>query len=118
MEKAEVNSKVLTIKGKAELEKLLDVGHDYILGVKVHCTQVAKDDKPNNGSFDMICRTALLGELVIESDLGKKFYAKTKGTPSQQQRWMMDRIGMDYDRDMAKIRRHSEEFKEFVNNLD
>ena len=118
MTKEEINSIILTMSGKAELEELLESGHDYIIGATVHCKEVGKNDEPANGKFDMICKTALLGQITIEDDLGRKFYGKVKGSPSQLQRWMMNKIGMDYHRDMAKIRRHPDEFKEFVDQLD
>ena len=116
--KIPINEKILTISGKATLPELLESGEDYILGVTVHCCQVAKDDAPNDGSFNMICRTKLLGQIHIESKLGKKMYAKVKGSPSQKMRWGIDKeTGGEYEQTMALFLRFLPELIEYVKKL-
>ena len=86
--KKEVDSRFLSITGKAEVEKDLTIGHDYTIGINVNCIS-SKDTDNQEGKIDREFKLKLTGEIMITNDWGQKITAKTKETKSKKVRGLL-----------------------------
>ena len=101
------NEQVIKIVGSANIDKELSLSHDYTIGLTANCYRVEKIDN-ENGSYDLVYKLKLLGQVVVENDKGQKLVAKVRGSLSQRLRWLIEQAGLDYEQEMNKI---MEQFK-------
>ena len=111
-----INERIIKITKSANIDRDLKIGHEYDLGVKVHCQDERLSDN-HDGKYNKIYSLQLMGEIEIKNDLGEKTIAKVKGSSSQKLRWMLEKMGEDYDSSIAKVLNYPEEFISFLNRL-
>ena len=102
MNDLKLNERIIKIVGSANIDKDIQLGHDYTLGLNVNCFR-AEDANNEDGSFDKIYKLKLLGHVVVTNDAGVNTVAKVKGSKSEKLRWVIMSAGLDYDSEMDKL---------------